>query len=68
MIEIRMVDLETRFAHLENFIEQLNAVVTDQQKTIERLQKEISDVKHNSNVDMGISSTRSLKDDKPPHY
>lgn len=67
MDEKRMIDLEIRFAHLDEFIDQLNKIVTQQQKTIERLEKELLDLKMNSSGG-GVDPNRSLKDDRPPHY
>lgn len=67
MDEKRMIDLEIRFAHLDDFIDQLNKIVTDQQKTIDRLEKEILDLKMNSSRG-GVDPNRTLSDDKPPHY
>ena len=68
MDEKRIIDLEIRFAHLDDFIDQLNKIVTDQQKTIDRLEKEILDLKRSANSGSGVDGTRSLQDDKPPHY
>lgn len=68
MLEERIINLEIKFAHQDEFLNQLNQVVTQQQKTIERLEKEILDLKRNVNSANGVESTRSLADDKPPHY
>lgn len=62
MSEERIIDLEMRYAHIEDFLEKLNQVVIDQQKTIERLEKEILDLKR------GEESDRLLKNERPPHY
>lgn len=67
MNEERLINLEIKFAHQEEFLQQLNLVVTTQQKTIERLEKEILDLK--SNMTSGsVDGARTLADDKPPHY
>lgn len=68
MNDERIINLEIKFSHQEDFISKLNQVVTEQQKTIERLEKEILDLKRNINSGSGVDSTRSLRDDKPPHY
>lgn len=68
MDEKRIIDLEIRFAHLDDFIDQLNKIVIQQQKTIERLEKELLDLKTNSTGGGNVDPNRSLKDDKPPHY
>lgn len=68
MDEKRIIDLEIRYSHQEEFLDQLNKVITAQQLTIERLEKEILDLKRNINSINGVDGTRSLRDDKPPHY
>lgn len=68
MLEKRVIDLEIRFSHQDQFIEELNKIVVAQQLTIERLEKEILDLKRTANSEQGVQPTRSLQDDKPPHY
>ena len=64
----RITNLEIRFSHQDDFLQKLNETVVEQQKTIERLEKEILDLKRSVNSESGISGTRSLRDEKPPHY
>lgn len=64
----RIINLEIKFAHQDEFLIQLNKIVTDQQKNIERLEKEILDLKRNINFSNSVDGNRSLSDDKPPHY
>ena len=66
--EESIIDLEIRFSHQDHFLDQLNKIVNDQQKVIERLEKEILDLKRNVNSENGVAPTRTLQDDKPPHY
>ena len=68
MDEKRNIDLEIRFSHQDEFIHQLNQIVVEQQKIIARLEKDIIDLKRNVNTESGVAPTRSLADDKPPHY
>jgi SlyX protein len=68
MMEKRIIDLEIRFSHQDEFIHQLNQIVVEQQKIIERLEKDILDLKRNINSEGGVAPTRTLSDDKPPHY
>jgi SlyX protein len=68
MIEERITELEIRFSHQDVFIHELNTIVVAQQKTIERLEKEIIDLKRSVNSESGVNPGRSLRDDKPPHY
>lgn len=66
--EKRIIDLEIKFSYQEELLIQLNDVVTKQQTTIERLEKEILDLKRNVNANNSIGGVGSLKDEKPPHY
>jgi SlyX protein len=66
--EKRIIDLEIRFSFLEEYVQQLNEVVTAQQLTISRMEKEIIDLKKSANTENGVQGSRSLQDDKPPHY
>lgn len=66
--EQRIIDLEIRFSHQDDYIQQLNSIIVDQQKSIERLEMAILDLKRSVNTEGGVSPTRSLADDKPPHY
>jgi SlyX protein len=68
MNEERMINLEIKFAHQDDFISQLNKIVSTQQMTIERLEKDVMELKRNLNVTNSVDGNRSLSDDKPPHY
>lgn len=68
MDDKRITELEIRFSHQDDFLQQLNEIVVSQQKVIERLEKEMLDLKRSVNTEGGVSGTRSLSDDKPPHY
>lgn len=64
----RLTNLEIRYTHQENFLHELNEIVVNQQKTIQRLEKEIIDLKRSLHSEGGVSPTRTLRDDIPPHY
>ena len=68
MTEQRFVDLETKLAHQEHLLLELNDVITKQQENIMRLEKLCDSI---------IERVRSLGealpidanvDEKPPHY
>ena len=61
MNDARIIDLEIKFSHQDDFIQQLNKIVTEQQLRIERLEKELLDLR---------SVVEAVKDmdSKPPHY
>ena len=62
-LEGRIVDLEIKFTHQEDLIDHLNKIVTAQQFTIEKLEKQIKDLKLES-----TNSGSDLPNEKPPHY
>lgn len=65
MSEQRLTELEIRFSHQDQFLHELNQVVVEQQIKIERLEKELLDLKRNTNSN---SENRNLSEEKPPHY
>ncbi len=68
MTEQRLIDLEIRFSHQDDFLMKLNEVVTEQGIKIERLEKELLDLKRTANTGTSVEGNRNLADDKPPHY
>jgi SlyX protein len=67
MLEERLTNLEIRFSHQDYYLDQLNQIVTSQQQTIERLEKEILDLKRTANSN-GVDGSRSPLNERPPHY
>ena len=62
--------LEERVAFQERSLDQLNRVVADQQLELDSLQKEVKELrvlKAGGTQNEG-NETRSLEDDRPPHY
>lgn len=68
MTDERLNNLEIKFTLQQDFLEQLNEVVTTQQKMIERLEKEILDLKRNINAGEPTDAEQRLVNEKPPHY
>lgn len=67
MTEQRLIDLETKFAHQEFLIEELNQAVYEQQKTIAKMEATISSlVKRYQDILGGGDEIRP--NEKPPHY
>ncbi|MFL5785462.1 MAG: SlyX family protein [Bacteriovoracaceae bacterium] len=64
----RITELEIRFSHQDHYLQQLNEVIVNQQKTIERLEKEVLDLKRSMNSTSSVTPIQGMKDDKPPHY
>lgn len=66
----RIIELEERLTFQERSLEQLNRVVADQQLELDRLQREVVELralKVAQDAGQG-GENRRLEDDKPPHY
>jgi len=61
MNEARIIELEIKFSHQDDFIQQLNKIVTEQQQRIERMEKELIELRG------AVEGAKDL-DSKPPHY
>lgn len=68
MIEKQIINLEIKFSHLEDFAQKLSEVITLQQVTMERLEKEILDLKRALGSGGEVQGSRRLEDERPPHY
>lgn len=67
MLEERIKDLEIKFSHQDDLIDQLNKIVAAQGLVIEKLQNEILELRL-SQGDNSTQAGRTLADDVPPHY
>ncbi len=67
MDEKRIIDLEMKLTHMEDLMDQLNQIVTNQQLTIERLTKDVTDLKLAS-LGSANQGDRILSNEVPPHY
>lgn len=61
-MEERLVELETRYTHLERHLDELGQVVFEQQKTIDRLTKELA------LLSQRLSGVDGAPGERPPHY
>ena len=66
MLEEKIKDLEVKFSHQDFLLDQLNKIVANQQLAIEKLQKELLELKLSQSENSAQS--RTLADDVPPHY
>ena len=65
--ESRLTELEIKASYMEDTLEQLNDVVVRQQRQIDALIHELSELRRR--VPEGDATTfRSLRDELPPHY
>jgi len=64
----RITDLETALMHLQNDFEQLNEVVLENGRTIAEMQQALIRLTGKLDAMEASHESRSLEDDKPPHY
>ena len=62
--EKRMIELETKIAYLENYVDELNHVVLDQDKTIKQLLIETDAIKKQ----IEERKEKLPHNERPPHY
>ena len=66
-LEQRLTDLEIKASFAEDLVDHLNRSVARQQSQIDRLVREIVELRHQvPGSDPG--APRSLRDELPPHY
>ena len=66
-LEQRITDLEIKLSFAEDTVEKLNEVVTRQQAQIDRLVRELVELRDRATVGDPVGF-RSLRDELPPHY
>lgn len=66
-LEQRITDLEIKASFAEDTVEQLNAVVVRQQEQIDRLIRELVELRNRATA-AEPGEARSLRDELPPHY
>lgn len=65
-LEQRITDLEIKASYAEDTLEQLNAVIVRQQAQIDRLIRELVELRDRAAAEPG--APRTLRDELPPHY
>ena len=66
-IEHRLTDLEVKASFTEDMLDQLNQVIVRQQGQIDRLMRELSELRERRPAADDVAF-RSLRDELPPHY
>jgi SlyX protein len=66
-IDKRLMELEIKASFTEDLVEQLNQTIFQQQRQIEALIREVSQLRQQA-PDGGTGGFRSLRDELPPHY
>ncbi|MBI3347890.1 MAG: SlyX family protein [Burkholderiales bacterium] len=65
-LEQRVTDLEIKASFAEDTVEQLNEVIVRQQAQIDRLIRELVELRDRALAEP--SAPRTLRDELPPHY
>ena len=66
--EKQIVDLETRIAHQDHAIHELGNEVYQQQKQIEKLERQLSHLAERMQSNDSAPATSNPADEIPPHY
>lgn len=66
-VDKRLMDLEIKASYTEDLLDQLNQTIYRQQQDIERLAREIVQLRIQSQ-DNRAGGERNASDDLPPHY
>lgn len=64
----RLTELEIKASFAEDLLDQLDKVIVRQQQQIDALLREVAELKAAPVRDGDIATTRSLRDDLPPHF
>ncbi len=67
-IEQRLVDLEIKASFTEDLVDRLNDVIVRQQAQIDRLLREVGELRRDMPQAGDPLAPRSLRDELPPHY
>ena len=65
-IERRLTELEIKASFADDMLEQLNQIIVRQQQQMERLARELADLRQQQQPEG--AAFRSLRDELPPHY
>ncbi len=68
MNEERLVDIESKLAHQEQLIDELNDVVTKQQEQIMQIEKLCNSLVNRIRVMDDSQTDDAGKNERPPHY
>jgi SlyX protein len=65
----RLMDLEVKVSFMDDLVEQLNDIVARQGQQIDRLVREVLDLRRQQDAATGAGAApRNLRDELPPHY
>jgi SlyX protein len=65
--EKRLIELETKMAFQENLLAELNEVIIQQQRVLDRLRSHCGELEEQLD-ELKTQDAPAIRDDKPPHY
>jgi SlyX protein len=65
-IDARLTELEVKASYTDDLVDTLNAIVAQQQQQIDRLIREVQQLRQQSGE--ASATPRNLRDELPPHY
>jgi SlyX protein len=65
-VDARLTELEVKVSYTDDLVETLNSIVAQQQQQIDRLMREVLQLRQQSAEDP--AAPRNLRDELPPHY
>lgn len=68
MHENRLIEIESKLAHQEQVVEELNAALTDQQARIADLESLCRSLVERLQSVADVSTQEAAGDERPPHY
>jgi len=67
-LEDKLVDMEIRFAHQQDYIEQLDRVIYQQQQTIDALAERLAQIEKRLKSAAEANILKPEEESPPPHY
>ena len=67
-LDDKLVDMEIRFAHQQDHIEQLDQVIYRQQQTIDKLEQRVEQLEKRLKTVTDSNILKPEEDSPPPHY
>ncbi len=67
-MEERLTDLESRYMHQERTIQELLETVYRQQQELDRLQREVEELREQLQIALPSLVKRPEEEEPPPHY
>lgn len=67
-MEEKLINLEIHLAHLARMVDELNELVTEQQRMIGRQEREIATLKDQMKILLPSLTRTADEEEPPPHY